>query len=166
MNKKSQQEHPFFDPDKPGSIFVGIDRYHHYTPQQPLNALTFVQEGNADDRFRQFLLDNIGEAECCPYIPDMELLRYDLHTMKRVPPFDPHVPFEEYISKVLLPFFQEHCLPPARRRTLSMVTGTKVNRIAAYSKDTSCRNPHTWIFVCSSRKSGHCTGANPGMSFP
>lgn len=115
MNKKSQQENPFFDPDKPGSIFVGIDRYHHYTPQQPLNALMFVQEGNADDRFRQFLLDNIGEAECCPYIPDVELLRYDLHTMKSVPPPDSHVPFEEYISKALLPFFQEHCLPPAKR---------------------------------------------------
>lgn len=118
MNKKSQQEHPFFDPDKPGSIFVGIDRYHHHTPQQPRNALTFVQEGNADDRFRQFLLDNIGEAECCPYIPDVELLRYDLSTMKRVPPVEPHVPFGEYISKVLLPFFQEHCLPPARRISL------------------------------------------------
>ena len=30
MDKRNQMENPFFDPDKPGSIFVGMDRYHQY----------------------------------------------------------------------------------------------------------------------------------------
>lgn len=118
MNSINQPENPFFDPDKPGSIFVGIDRYHHYTPDHPLNALMFAQEGNTDSQFRKFLINNIEEAECCPYIPDMELLRYDLDNMKQVPQVDIHAPFEEYISKKLLPYFQEHCIPPAKRISL------------------------------------------------
>ena len=32
MDKRNQMENPFFDPDKPGSIFVGMDRYHQYSP--------------------------------------------------------------------------------------------------------------------------------------
>ena len=40
MDKRNQMENPFFDPDKPGSIFVGMDRYHQYSPHQPRNALT------------------------------------------------------------------------------------------------------------------------------
>ena len=28
MDKRNQMENPFFDPDKPGSIFVCMDRYH------------------------------------------------------------------------------------------------------------------------------------------
>lgn len=35
MDKRNQMENPFFDPDKPGSIFVGMDRYHQYSPHQP-----------------------------------------------------------------------------------------------------------------------------------
>ena len=111
-------ENPFFDPDKPGSIFVGMDRYHQYSPHQPRNALTFIQKGDADSLFRKFLIDNIKEAECCPYIPDTELLRFDLANMRQVPPVDTHTPFEEYISKELLPYFQEHCIPPAKRISL------------------------------------------------
>lgn len=118
MDKRKQMENPFFDPEKPGSIFVAVDRYHHFTPRQPLNALTFIQNGDADSLFRKFLIDNIKEAECCPYIPDTELLRYELATMKQVPPVDTHIPFEEYISKELLPYFQEHCIPPAGRISL------------------------------------------------
>ena len=45
MDKRNQMENPFFDPDKPGSIFVGMDRYHQYSPHQPRNALTFIQKG-------------------------------------------------------------------------------------------------------------------------
>lgn len=67
MDKRNQMENPFFDPDKPGSIFVGMDRYHQYSPHQPRNALTFIQKGDADSLFRKFLIDNIKEAECCPY---------------------------------------------------------------------------------------------------
>lgn len=111
-------ENPFSDPDKPGSIFVGMDRYHQYSPHQPRNALTFIQKGDADSLFRKFLIDNIKEAECCPYIPDTELLRFDLANMRQVPPVDTHTPFEEYISKELLPYFQEHCIPPAKRISL------------------------------------------------
>lgn len=118
MEKKNQMENPFFDPERPGSIFIAIDRYHHFTPRQPLNALTFIQQGDADSQFHKFLIDNIREAECCPYIPDTELLRYDLATMKQVPPVDTHMPFGEYISKELLPYFQEHCIPPAKRISL------------------------------------------------
>lgn len=44
MDKRNQMENPFFDPDKPGSIFVGMDRYHQYSPHQPRNALTFRKE--------------------------------------------------------------------------------------------------------------------------
>ena len=44
MDKRNQMENPFFDPDKPGSIFVGMDRYHQYSPHQPRNALTFIQK--------------------------------------------------------------------------------------------------------------------------
>lgn len=66
MDKRNQMENPFFDPDKPGSIFVGMDRYHQYSPHQPRNALTFIQKGDADSLFRKFLIDNIKEAECCP----------------------------------------------------------------------------------------------------
>ena len=99
-------ENPFFDPDKPGSIFVGMDRYHQYSPHQPRNALTFIQKGDADSLFRKFLIDNIKEAECCPYIPDTELLRFDLANMRQVPPVDTHTPFEEYISKELLPYLE------------------------------------------------------------
>lgn len=47
MDKRNQMENPFFDPDKPGSIFVGMDRYHQYSPHQPRNALTFIQQGTA-----------------------------------------------------------------------------------------------------------------------
>lgn len=111
-------EAPFFDPDKPGSIFIGIDRYHQYVPHQPLNALTFVQQGDTDKLFRKFLIDNIKEAECCPYIPDMELLRYDLENMNHVPPVDSRVPFEEYVSRELLPYFRNECIPPAKRISL------------------------------------------------
>lgn len=118
MDKRNQMENPFFDPDKPGSIFVGMDRYHQYSPHQPQNALTFIQKGDADSLFRKFLIDNIKEAECCPYIPDTELLRFDLANMRQVPPVDTHTPFEEYISKELLPYFQEHCIPPAKRISL------------------------------------------------
>ena len=118
MDKRNQMENPFFDPDKPGSIFVGMDRYHQYSPHQPRNALTFIQKGDADSLFRKFLIDNIKEAECCPYIPDTELLRFDLANMRQVPPVDTHTPFEEYISKELLPYFQEHCIPPAKRISL------------------------------------------------
>lgn len=118
MDKRNQEENLFFNPDKPGSIFIGIDRYHHYTPHQPLNALMFVQEGDVDQLFRKFLIDNIKEAQCCPYIPDMELLRYDLGNMKYIPQVDSHVPFEEYIRKELLPYFQEHCIPPTKRISL------------------------------------------------
>lgn len=107
MDKRNQMENPFFDPDKPGSIFVGMDRYHQYSPHQPRNALTFIQKGDADSLFRKFLIDNIKEAECCPYIPDTELLRFDLANMRQVPPVDTHTPFEEYISKELLPYFQD-----------------------------------------------------------
>ena len=82
MDKRNQMENPFFDPDKPGSIFVGMDRYHQYSPHQPRNALTFIQKGDADSLFRKFLIDNIKEAECCPYIPDTELLRFDLANMR------------------------------------------------------------------------------------
>ena len=88
MDKRNQMENPFFDPDKPGSIFVGMDRYHQYSPHQPRNALTFIQKGDADSLFRKFLIDNIKEAECCPYIPDTELLRFDLANMRQVPPVD------------------------------------------------------------------------------
>lgn len=94
MDKRNQMENPFFDPDKPGSIFVGMDRYHQYSPHQPRNALTFIQKGDADSLFRKFLIDNIKEAECCPYIPDTELLRFDLANMRQVPPVDTHTPFE------------------------------------------------------------------------
>lgn len=118
MDKRNQMENPFFDPDKLGSIFVGMDRYHQYSPHQPRNALTFIQKGDADSLFRKFLIDNIKEAECCPYIPDTELLRFDLANMRQVPPVDTHTPFEEYISKELLPYFQEHCIPPAKRISL------------------------------------------------
>ena len=38
--------------------------------------------------------------------------------MRQVPPVDTHTPFEEYISKELLPYFQEHCIPPAKRISL------------------------------------------------
>lgn len=107
MDKRNQMENPFFDPDKPGSIFVGMDRYHQYSPHQPRNALTFIQKGDADSLFRKFLIDNIKEAECCPYIPDTELLRFDLANMRQVPPVDTHTPFEEYISKELLPYAKE-----------------------------------------------------------
>ena len=62
MDKRNQMENPFFDPDKPGSIFVGMDRYHQYSPHQPRNALTFIQKGDADSLFRKFLIDNIKEA--------------------------------------------------------------------------------------------------------
>lgn len=95
-----------------------MDRYHQYSPHQPRNALTFIQKGDADSLFRKFLIDNIKEAECCPYIPDTELLRFDLANMRQVPPVDTHTPFEEYISKELLPYFQEHCIPPAKRISL------------------------------------------------
>lgn len=118
MDKRKQTENPFFDPEKPGSIFVAVDRYHHFTSRQPLNTLMFIQNGDADSLFRNFLIANIKEAECCPYIPDTELLRYDLATMKQVPPVNPRVPFEEYISKELLPHFQEHCIPPDKRISL------------------------------------------------
>lgn len=118
MDKRNQMENQFFNPDKPGSIFVAVDRYHHFTSRQPLNTLTFIQNGDAGSLFRNFLINNIKEAECCPYIPDTELLRYDLATMKQVPPVNPRVPFEEYISKELLPYFQEHCIPPAKRISL------------------------------------------------
>ena len=118
MDKKNQEENQFFNPDKPGSIFIGIDRYHHYASQHSLNALTFVQEGDIEQSFRKFLIDNIKEAQCCPYIPDMELLRYDLWNMKHIPRIGPHVTFEEYISKELLPYFQEHCIPPTKRISL------------------------------------------------
>lgn len=106
MDKRNQMENPFFDPDKPGSIFVGMDRYHQYSPHQPRNALTFIQKGDADSLFRKFLIDNIKEAECCPYIPDTELLRFDLANMRQVPPVDTHTPFE----------FEDHssCLFPHR----------------------------------------------------
>lgn len=53
MDKRNQMENPFFDPDKPGSIFVGMDRYHQYSPHQPRNALTFIQKGDADSLFLQ-----------------------------------------------------------------------------------------------------------------
>lgn len=118
MEKKNQMENPFFDPERPGSIFIAVDRYHHFIPRRPLNALTFIQKRDADSQFRKFLINNIKEAECCPYIPDTELLRYDLATMKLVPPVDTHMPFGEYISKELLPYFQKHCIPPAKRISL------------------------------------------------
>ena len=53
MDKRNQMENPFFDPDKPGSIFVGMDRYHQYSPHQPRNALTFIPKGDADSLFRK-----------------------------------------------------------------------------------------------------------------
>lgn len=112
-----------------------MDRYHQYSPHQPRNALTFIQKGDADSLFRKFLIDNIKEAECCPYIPDTELLRFDLANMRQVPPVDTHTPFEEYISKELLPYFQEHCIPlpnafPCVMRSIPI--NTRMNRTAAY----------------------------------
>lgn len=35
MDKRNQMENPFFDPDKPGSIFVGMDRYLSTLPTSP-----------------------------------------------------------------------------------------------------------------------------------
>lgn len=118
MEKENINTGLYFVPDRPGSIFVGIDRYHHYSSTLPSNILTFVQNGNVDDRFRSFLIDNIKEAECCPYIPDVELLRYDLDTMREVPPVNPYVSFGEYVRRELLPYFEAHCLPPVKRISL------------------------------------------------
>ena len=131
MDKRNQMENPFFDPDKPGSIFVGMDRYHQYSPHQPRNALTFIQKGDADSLFRKFLIDNIKEAECCPYIPDTELLRFDLANMRQVPPVDTHTPFEEYISRIFknTAFPLPNAFPCVMR---SIPINTRMNRTAAY----------------------------------
>ena len=37
MDKRNQMENPFFDPDKPGSIFVGMDRYCNLNLRNMLN---------------------------------------------------------------------------------------------------------------------------------
>lgn len=67
MDKRDQMENSFFDPERPGSIFIAIDRYHHYTPL-PGNSLRFV-EGNqreiTDAAFHKFLSDNVNGVKSC-----------------------------------------------------------------------------------------------------
>ena len=94
MDKRDQMENSFFDPERPGSIFIAIDRYHHYTPL-PGNSLRFV-EGNqreiTDAAFYKFLSDNVNEVKSCTYVPDVEMVRYDLNWMRDVPSPDTHMP--------------------------------------------------------------------------
>ncbi len=120
MEKKNQMENLFFDPDKPGSIFIGIDRYHHFIPL-PGNSLRFIEGGRpekTDAAFRQFLSDNVDGAKCCTYVPDIEMVRYDLPSMKEVPQPDVHVPLDRYIRQELLPFLQRNCVYPSRQVSL------------------------------------------------
>ena len=127
MDKRNQTENPFFDPDKPGSIFVAIDRYHHFTPRQPLNALTFIQQGDADSQFRKYLIDNIKEAECCPYIPDTELLRYDLATMRSL---SKNISARNcYRISRNTAYLRPNAFPCTMR---SIPTGTRMSRTVAY----------------------------------
>lgn len=120
MNKRNQLENPFFDPDKPGSIFIAVDRYHRFIPL-PNNSLTFVQErqeGKADAAFHKFLTDNVNGVRCCTYVPDVQMVRYDLNLMRDVPPPDMHVPFDKYIRQELLPYLQQNFLHPSRQISL------------------------------------------------
>lgn len=120
MNKKKQMENPFFDPDKPGSIFIAVDRYHRFIPL-PNNSLRFVEAGlseKTEGPFRKFLADNVDGVKCCTYIPDMEMARYDLTSMRDVPVPDMHVPFDSYIRQELLPYLQSRYISPYRQISL------------------------------------------------
>lgn len=120
MNKRNQLENPFFDSEKPGSIFIAVDRYHHFIPL-PDNSLTFVggsQTEKVDAAFRKFLSDNIDGVKDCTYVPDVMMVRYDLPSMKEVPPPDMHVPFDSHIRQELLPYLQRNYLSPSRQISL------------------------------------------------
>lgn len=120
MNQKKQREHPFFDPDKPGSVFIAIDRYHHYIPL-PNNSLRFV-EGNQkelkDAAFLKFLENNVKAVECCTYVPEIQMVRYDLSSMKEVPQPDVYMPSDKYIRQELLPYLQQNYISPSRQISL------------------------------------------------
>lgn len=115
MDKRNQMENHFFDPEKPGSIFIAIDQYHHYIPL-PGNSLRFV-EGNqreiTDVAFHQFLSDNVNGVKGCTYVPDIEMVRYDLNLMREVPTPDILVPFDKYIRQELLPYLHQSFQSPS-----------------------------------------------------
>ena len=120
MEKKNQMENPFFDPERPGSIFIAVDRYHHFIPL-PNNSLAFVQERQeekTDAAFHKFLTDNVNAVRCCTYVPDVQMMRYDLNLMRDVPPPDMHVTFDKYIRQELLPYLQQNYLSPSRQISL------------------------------------------------
>lgn len=128
-------ENSFFDPERPGSIFIAIDRYHHYTPL-PGNSLRFV-EGNqrevTDAAFYKFLSDNVNEVKSCTYVPDVEMVRYDLNWMRDVPLPDTHMPLDKYIRQELLPYLQRNFQSPSRQISLSDAV-----YCSRYKGDTDC----------------------------
>ena len=120
MDKRNRIENPFFDPEKPGSIFIAIDRYHHYIPL-PDNSLRFVggnQREITDAAFHKFLSDNVNAVKSCTYVPDVEMVRYDLNLMREVPPPDIHMPLDRYIRQGLLPYLQQSFQSPSRQISL------------------------------------------------
>lgn len=135
MDKRDQMENSFFDPERPGSIFIAIDRYHHYTPL-PGNSLRFV-EGNqrevTDAAFYKFLSDNVNEVKSCTYVPDVEMVRYDLNWMRDVPSQDTHMPLDKYIRQELLPYLQRSFQYPSRQISLSDAV-----YCSRYKGDTDC----------------------------
>lgn len=44
MDKRNQMENPFFDPDKPGSIFVGMDRFSTLPTSPEMPSHSFRKE--------------------------------------------------------------------------------------------------------------------------
>lgn len=135
MGKRNQMKNPFFDPEKPGSIFIAVDRYHHFIPL-PNNSLAFVQERQeekTDAAFHKFLTDNVNAVRCCTYVPDVEMVRYDLNLMREVPSPDTHMPLDKYIRQELLPYLQQSFQFPSRQISLpDAVYSTR------YKRDPDC----------------------------
>lgn len=95
--------------------------------------------------------------------------RFDLANMRQVPPVDTHTPFEEYISKELLPYFQEHCIPPAKRISLRDAVYTykyKNEPDGGILKKYLMQEPAYLEFRLQQQEKGHCTGASRGTHSP
>ena len=127
--------------------------------------LTFIQKGDADSLFRKFLIDNIKEAECCPYIPDTELLRFDLGEHEAGSTGRYPYPFRGIYQQGTAAVFSRTLHSPAKRISLRDAVYTykyKNEPDGGILKKYLMQEPAYLEFRLQQQEKGHCTGASRG----
>ena len=130
----------------------------------------FIQKEMRTALFRKFLIDNIKEAECCPYIPDTELLRFDLANMRQVPPVDTHTPFRGIYQQGTAAVFSRTLHSPCQTqfpcRDAVYTYKYKNEPDGGILKKYLMQEPAYLEFRLQQQEKGHCTGASRGTHSP